>query len=556
MTDATRISLRSANLLDDLQHRLELIDARAFALAPVLEPGAAADVMVAVRDAARFPVLSAALGTRLGMSCTPLPDGRITVRCDDADIACAGAQLEGDDAPDCMATDDLLAGERYIVDYCDPNATKALHVGHLRNVALGHAVAAALQSAGADVQRQSQIADAGRSMAEAVAGYLQYGDGATPASAGEKSDRFVGRFYARYVQESEDEAQAVDPGDAPVAHDLDERDDLARSLLLRWDEGDAEALALWRTVRDWAVSGQDETLARLGVTFDRPIYDSDSVPEIGPIVAAALDRGVIVQGDCGGLFYETGREEYPRLPLARRDGLATQNLRVVAIWTALMREVPDVTLIHFSGDEWRTHRLHVEELLRKLHPGKVVHPTHYPMHGMVSCAGNVMSSSKGDALLIDDLLDDLLASGELQAAIPEGCERCTAEQLAAIVLLGVCLARPMRKSLAIDATRLLDPAASSGWTVAQAWARAWDSANDGGPDPAPDDAGYRFAVMRAQFYRRLFADTVERLDVFTLVRYVNHLSAWYLRTDHDPRVGRVMRSTLDTGLRALGLIER
>ena len=115
-------------------------------------------------------------------------------------------------------------------------------------------------------------------MAEAVAGYLQYGDGATPADTGEKSDRFVGRLYARYVRESEDEAQVVDPGDAPVAHDLDERDDLARSLLLRWDEGDAEALALWRTVRDWAVSGQDETLARLGVHFDRPIYDSDQHP--------------------------------------------------------------------------------------------------------------------------------------------------------------------------------------------------------------------------------------------------------------------------------------
>ncbi len=555
MTDATRIALGYANLLDDLQHQLELIDPRAFALAPVLESGAAADIMVAVRDVDRFPVLQATLGARLALSTTRLQDGRIAVRFGDEDVAAAGAQLEGDD-PACMATDDLLTGQPYIVDFCDPNSTKALHVGHLRNVALGHAVAAALEAAGADVQRQSQIADAGRSMGEAVAGYVLYGDGATPDSAGEKSDHFVGELYARYVQESEAAAVAVDPGDAPVAHDLDERDDLARSLLLRWDEGDPEALALWRMVRDWAVSGQDETLARLGVRFDRPIYDSDSVPEIGPLVSSALDRGLIVQGECGGLFYETGREEYPRLPLARSDGLPTQNLRVVAIWTSLMREVPDVSLIHFSGDEWRTHRLHVDDLLRKLHPGKTVHPTHYPMHGMVSCAGSVMSSSSGGALLIDDLLDDLLVGGELHAAIPDGCERCRPEQLAAMVLLGGCLARPMRKSLVIDPARLLDPALSTGWMLARAWARAWDPANDGVADPAPDDPAYRFLVMRSQFYRRLFADTVERIDVYTLVRYLAHLSTWYLAAERHPRVGRAMRSTLDTGLRALGLIER
>lgn len=556
MADGSRVALGVANLLDDLEHRLCDLDDHAFALAPVLQPGSDADVFVAVRGRERFPLIDTVLATRLGVACTALPDGRIALRFDDDEIAAAGAQLEGD-APASLATGDLLTGLPYVVDYCDPNSTKALHVGHLRNIALGHAVAGTLEAAGAEVRRQSQIADAGRSMGEAVAGWLRYADGATPASSGEKSDHFVGRLYARYAQELEEAASAVvEPGDAPVARDLDERDDLARELMLRWEAGDPEALELWRTVRDWAVAGQDATLARLGVVFDRPIYDSDSVPEIAPLIADALERGIVQPGACGGIVYETGDEAYARLPLTRSDGLPTQNLRVVAIWSTLMRDLPGVTLVHFSGDEWRTHRLHVEELLRRLHPGKEIYPTHYPMHGMVTVAGRVMSSSSGGALLIDELLDELLAGGELHAAIPDGCERCSAEDLAAIVLLGLALDRPIGKGLVVDPSRLLDPKASTGWLLARAWARAWDPANDGGPDPAPAEPGYRYATMRAQFYRRLLADTVERFDVFTLVRYLAHLSAWYLREPHDPRVGRVMRSTLDTGLTALGLIGR
>jgi arginyl-tRNA synthetase len=553
MPNGNDVAVRAANLLDDLEQRLHGVDDRAFALAPVLQPGGP-DVVVAVRNAGRFPLLEATLSAQLGLACDALPDGRIAVRFAEEEIAMSGAQLESGE-PACLATDDLLAGLPYIVDYCDPNATKALHVGHLRNIALGHAVAATLEAAGAEVERQSQIADAGRSMGEAVAGYLRYGDGATPASAGEKSDRFVGRLYARYVQEIEDAAN-VDPGDVPVAHDLDERDDLARELMLRWEAGDEEALALWRTVRDWAVEGQDATLARLGVRFERPIYDSDSGPEIAPLVASALERGIVQHGERGGIVYETGHEEYPRLPLTRTDGLPTQNLRVVAIWSSLMREAPGVTLIHFSGDEWRTHRLHVEELLRKLHPGKEIYPTRYPMHGMVSVAGRVMSSSSGGALLIDDLLDELLASAELHDAIPAGCERCRPDQLAAIALLGLCLDRPMAKPLVVDPDRLLDAKANAGWLLARAWARAWDPADDGPPDPTPEEADYRYLVMRAQFYRRLLADTVDRSDVHTLVRYLAHLSAWYLGARRDPRITRAMRSVLDTGLTALGLIER
>src|SRR5438445_4791820 len=154
------------------------------------------------------------------------------------------------------ATRDLLKEAPYIVDFCDPSPTTALHAGYLRNIALGHALASALEAAGAHVARQTQVADAGRDMGEAMAGYLRHAEEVDPATAGEKSDRFVGRLHALH------------------AHEPREDGDLADLLLTRLAGGDREIREVWQTVRDWAVSGQNETIARMGERIERTICGS------------------------------------------------------------------------------------------------------------------------------------------------------------------------------------------------------------------------------------------------------------------------------------------
>jgi hypothetical protein len=47
---------------------------------------------------------------------------------------------------------------------------------------------------------------------------------------------------------------------------------------------------------------------------------------------------------------------------------------------------------------------------------------------------------------------------------------------------------------------------------------------------------------------------VEALDLLKFVRFLGHLSAWYLDAPADPRVGRIMRATLGAGLSAAGLL--
>ncbi|HWO17076.1 MAG TPA: arginine--tRNA ligase, partial [Solirubrobacterales bacterium] len=266
MRHSTQTALDEENLFDQLDAALRAVDPEGFRVVPALKPDSPVDAEVVVLKNEAAKAGAEALVASPAVGEVELAERRLLVRFSEERIAATGAALEEGRAAG-LATGDLSPGRRVIVDFCDPNATKALHAGHLRNIALGHTVSSALAASGAEVLRQSHIGDAGRSMGEAMAGYVRYADGRTPEETGEKSDRFVGRLYARYVAE-EGTPEDIAPEDAAVAHDLDERDDLAQELISGAQGGEPEARALWLRFRDWAVEGQNATLARLGVDFD------------------------------------------------------------------------------------------------------------------------------------------------------------------------------------------------------------------------------------------------------------------------------------------------
>jgi arginyl-tRNA synthetase len=538
------------NPLDDLDERLRAsVGADNYSLAPALSASSSADAIVVVRDARQDPAsVASALAASPSVENVTHSGRRLDVVFRDSHIAEIGAVLERGDGELAL---DLLKGKRYIVDFCAPNATKALHAGHLRNIALGNAIASSLQAAGARVTRQIQITDAGRRMGEAMAGYSLYADGARPAP-GEKGDRFVGELYSRYIQEAD--TSGSDEEDPALDREMHGHGDLADSLLARLEAGDGPTIELWEAIRAWAVRGQNATLARLGVDWDRQLYESDFREQTVALVDRGLAQGVIARAPNGAVVYETGRDEYEVLPLTRPDGFPTQNLRALTAWHTLMSREPDVELIHLSGDEWRAHTVFVEEILSRLAPGARPYPTVNFLYGMVSSGEQPLSSSEGDAPLIDDLLEELVEDELLRAPELRGASNCRAQELAAIVLLGLCLDRPANKLLVLDRARLLDVEANGGWALAAAWIKAWDSRNDGAPEPAPTDGDYRHLVVQSLVPRRLLPLVVERVDVHPLMRFMVHLSQWYLAADStSPAVGRAMRSILAEGLGSLGI---
>jgi hypothetical protein len=501
---------------------------------------------------------------------------------DDGWIETVGAALEAGGSAEATLSD-LAHGQRISVQFWDANATKALHAGHLRNLAIGNALAAALTQAGAQVERRSLISDAGRSMGEAMAGVLHSGRH-TPSwpAGGEKSDHFVGLCYADYVATTQsagaEAAEAIEHPEDSLTRELTLRGDAADELLKRVLSGEREALELWYKTRAWVISGQRKTLARLGIAFDRVFFESDFLSEAAELTASGLRSGRLRRREDGVVFYATGLSDFEEFPLVRADGLPTQHMRALAYWMAAP-ELEHMTSMQVCGTEWVSHVTCRRKLMDELmahgdHSGDAgagadgngggngegvgssnnseMHPTRDIFNGMVARQKRAMASSEG-ALLIDELTDWL---DEQVDTDPERLQVRRAhpfpERISAEIVLGYFLPYPVAPRIDFDTDKLLCEDESLGWDLVRARARPGRVSATGGRRPV-QDPDYRFAVVQSELYRRYLRLAVERFDVRPLAHYVRHLSRWYLERERDEHVERVVHTLLDRSARGLGL---
>jgi hypothetical protein len=526
-------------------------------------------------------------------------DDGVELRLSDSWIETTGAALEAGGGDEAELVD-LARGRRYAVQFWDANATKALHVGHLRNLAIGNALAASLEQAGGEVERRSIISDAGRSMGEAMAGIVRSGHHTQSWPEGDqKSDHFVGLCYADYVASGGFAEEGPEEREDSLTRELRMQNDAADELLKRVMSGEGEALELWFKTRAWVISGQRKTLARLGVAFDRVFFESDFLDDGLELTERGLREGKLTRREDGVVVFATGVEDLEEMPLLRADGQTTQHMRAVSYWMGAPG-LEGVTTLQICGTEWVSHATCIRLLMQELSsengtanggveesrpesmaanggvedsdaengarsavsgasgshngaPPRGIHPTHDIFHGMVAQQKRAVSSSDEGGLLIDDLIEWI----ETQiAADPQMHEVRRAhpapERIPAQVALGYFLPYPVTPRVDFDTGKLLLARESLGWDLVRARAHHGNRATSPGHRPA-DDPDYRSAVVQSEIYRRHLRLAVERYDVTPLALYLRHLARWYMEAERSSHVERVIHTLLDRSARGLGL---
>jgi len=491
----------------------------------------------------------------------------VSLRLTDACIAELGRELVREAAEPGPRLD-RLRGRTFVVNFLNPNATKPLHVGHLRNASIGQALASGLEAAGATVVRQCYVCDSGRNVGEAMAGYPAFHAGEDPAAAGEPTDRFVGRCYSEYVTEL---AAHAPPGSAaegapdagehdPVARETALGGDRADELVAAWMRGEPEARELWSRVRGWALDGQAATLARIGARLDRSHHESESLELVRRFVERGLASGVFRREPDGSVVYPTAREEYARMSLVRADGFPTEHARVIALFLAEQEGADAIDRwMVVCGDEWDTAGDVELEVVRRLGPAPLVPKVEVLSHGMVTVAGSKMKSRDGRALLIDDFIDRLEASAEARRLAGESGGAVAPETVVEIAVKGYFLCRKITRAIEYREEDFTRDDHNPAWLLARAWCRACAASGDDGEaaaDPAVDD-DYRAAVMQRFQLRQLLHDRAGAFVGTELAKLSIGVAKWYLERERAaPALHAVVRALLAQAFGALGIRTR
>ncbi|HLD20386.1 MAG TPA: arginine--tRNA ligase, partial [Patescibacteria group bacterium] len=289
----------------------------------------------------------------------------------------------------------------YIVEYASPNTNKPLHLGHMRNIALGQALIAFLTYCGHQVIATEIINDRGIHIMKSILAYQKWGNNETPESTGMKGDHFVGMYYVLFSQRAKE--------DPTLEED-------AQKLLQRYEQGEQEICSLWKQMNTWVVDGIKQTYRRLGVKFDEEDFESDIFEQGKQVVADGLEKGVFKKRDDGAVYADLSDAGLGQKIVLRADGTAiyiTQDLALAQLRTA--RHPGLAGVLYVVAREQEYHFKVLFELLRRLGFSWAEKCAHVS-YGLVNLPTGRMKSREGTVVDADALLDELsrLASQEIQ----------------------------------------------------------------------------------------------------------------------------------------------
>lgn len=326
--------------------------------------------------------------------------------------------------------DDVGQGQNLIVDFSSANIARKMHVGHLRSTVIGNAIRNILQALGYHVIADNHLGDWGTQFGSLLAAHDIWGW--PPQMETDPIEALV-QIYARYNTAANGDAQNGIEGDPKLK-------ELAREWFRRLEEGDVQARTLWKQLIDITLVEFERTYARLGVKFDTQHGESFYEPMLTEVIQEALDKGVAkVEPD--GAVSVSFDEKLPSYLLRKLDGATLYQTRDVATGIYRWREYQPTRNIYVVGQEQKLHFQQVYETLRRMGYSEIAdRSVHIPFGPVTDAEGNRFSMRKGNAIFLDEVLDEALtrASAVIAEKIAEGKTELTpAEQAEVSQTVGV-----------------------------------------------------------------------------------------------------------------------
>ncbi|MBQ1710261.1 MAG: arginine--tRNA ligase [Treponema sp.] len=303
-----------------------------------------------------------------------------------------------------------LEGRRVMVEYSSPNTNKPLHLGHLRNDALGESVSRILKMAGAEVYKVDLINNRGVHICKSMLAYKWFHEakGDTPQSLGMKGDHFVGQCYVefdRWLKGEKDKPETAHPEAAQQAEDM----------LIEWEKGNPEVRALWQKMNDWTLEGVKETYARTGVSFDKLYMESETYLKGKDQILKGLEKGVFFKAEDGSVRIDVtdvvgkGKDEdNHEKVLLRKDGTSVYITQDIGTAISRHDDWAFNQLVYVVASEQNYHFKILFHILKKLGFDWAKNLYHLS-YGLVNLPSGRMKSREGTIVDADDLIDSLHA---------------------------------------------------------------------------------------------------------------------------------------------------
>ena len=371
------------------------------------------------------------------------------------------------------------SGKTIVIEFSSPNTNKPLHLGHVRNNLLGWSVSRLMEANGHRVIRVNLVNDRGIHICKSMLAWQKYGNGQTPASTGMKGDHLVGDYYVRFDKEYKEQVRQLMRGG--MEQEIAEREaplmKEAQEMLVKWEQGDSEILSLWKTMNGWVYDGFESTYKRMGVSFHKTYYESETYLLGKELVAAGLKKGVFYRKDDGSVWCDLTPDGLDQKLLLRSDGTSVYMTQDLGTAARRYDEYRFDSQIYVVGNEQNYHFQVLKLILKKLGfpwAENIIHLS----YGMVELPEGKMKSREGTVVDADDLMDNMVITaretslelGKLEDMTP-GEQTILFETLGMGALKYFILKVDPRKTMLFDPRESIDFNGNTGPFIQYTYAR-------------------------------------------------------------------------------------
>lgn len=353
-------------------------------------------------------------------------------------------------------------GKKVVVEYSSPNTNKPLHLGHIRNNVLGFSFCEILAANGYDVIKNNLVNDRGIHICKSMIAWQKWGNGETPESSSIKGDHLVGKYYVEFEKKFQAEyatwlsseeglaqLETFKTSNAAKKYIKEEADlnkafkseykntyfndhsDIGaevKTMLKQWEDNDDEVIALWKKMNGWVYDGFDATYNRLGVSFDKIYYESNTYLLGKEMVQQGLESGAFFTKEDGSVWIDLTDEGLDEKIVQRADGTSVYITQDIGTADLKYQDFQMDKFIYVVGNEQDYHFKVLQLILKKLNK-PYADGLYHLSYGMVDLPEGKMKSREGTVVDADELMDEVVSTAQKQTEELGKTEGMSAEQL-------------------------------------------------------------------------------------------------------------------------------
>ena len=455
-------------------------------------------------------------------------------------------------------------GKKVMVEFSSPNTNKPLHLGHIRNILLGWSSAKILEAAGNEVVKVQIVNDRGIAICKSMLAWQKFGKGETPASAKIKSDHFVGKYYVLFETKFKEEYQAWQESPSGKAvYEAQSKEDQdfstffkaykntyfneysalgkeAKAMLIAWETGDEAVRALWKKMNNWVYQGFDSTYERLGVSFDKLYYESETYLLGKDTIDQGLKDGLFYQKDDGSVWIDLTDVKLDQKLVLRSDGTAVYMTQDIGTAELRYRDFGVDKMVYVVADEQNYHFQVLFEIMKKL-KAPYADGLFHLSYGMVDLPTGKMKSREGTVVDADDLMDEVIQEARKNSLERGALENLSEEEQEEIIrMIGLAALKFFiikvnpQKRMTFNPEESVDMQGQTGPYVQNAYVRirsvlrkAGNESLDSAKDYKKLEEQEKYLILQLFDFPNVIKSAAEALDPAAIANYCYNLAKGY-----------------------------